>query len=441
MNEKLITGEAEALVLGAMLIDGASAVDDVSMLLQPEDFRRSHHGDIYRAILRVHAQGRPVDPVTVKAALAAMPNASRDITPADILALTDGVPRTTNVAHYARIVLEHAKLRRAHQMLSDLADLAKAGTVTSADLAEQVEAKMQSLASGHREVDWRLGEDLALRVFSMVEAYHQNPQAVSGVPSGLKWLDRTIGGWQPGDLIIVGARPGVGKTAFGVQVAMEAAKTTLTAIVSIEMSDEQIAMRAALGASGINGERVKTGQMGQYDFDRMGQAITSLSTRQWAVLDAPGLSPVSIRAWLRKLALRHGTPGLVVIDYLQLIEPLPDQRRESRHLQVGGISRALKLMAKEFKCPFVVLAQLGRASEQRQDKRPVMADLRESGNLEQDCDIGLLLHRPELYSAAPEDQGIMEIIIGKHRNGPTGLVKAKWHASAMQFSDWNGPES
>lgn len=428
----LLDESAELAVLGACIVRN-EALDELADVLEPTHFRRGHHAVTYAAMRRLHQAGQPVDLVTLRTALCA---AYPDITPAWIASLTDGMPRSANVAHYARIVREQALRREltaiARRLLADTESLEKA----SADLLEETEQAIYALTTRSMRAEWVSGAELAAEIYPVLESLHDPANRPRGIATGLRDLDRLTRGLQAGDLVLLGARPSVGKSSLAMQIAMRAAEAVPTAFFSLEMSRQQLGLRTVAAEGHVDNWRMLSGYLSEVELQRAGQGLTALANARVHILDAPNLSPVQARSKLRTLASRVGPIGLVVIDYLQLMAPLPEHRREPRHVQVAGISRALKILARELAAPFLVLSQLNRRAEMAQDKRPSMADLRESGALEQDADLVLLLHRPELTEPdKPELKGKAELILAKQRSGPVGLVDLHWRGPEMTFHD------
>jgi replicative DNA helicase len=425
--------EAEWAVLGAIVVRPA-ALDEIADWLTPEHFRRQHHRAIYAAALRLHLQGQPPDLVTLRDAL----EASGELETVGMVALTqlgDGVPKTANVEHYARIVREKALIRSLRAELRRLASEAEAEGATGAALLEQAEAAIYRLSTTAVRTDWVSAEQLASELYPVIERLTEQHQPISGVPSGLSELDWITRGWQAGDLVLLGARPSSGKTACALQFAAHAAQTVPVAFFSLEMGLQSIALRALTAEARVDGFRLMSGYLrDESSFDRLSHGLATLAARKLWVDESPRLSPVTMRSKLRRLIASIGALGLVVVDYIQLMDPLPEHRRENRVNQVAGISRALKVMAREFAVPLIALAQLNRETEKTADKQPKLSDLKDSGALEQDGDVVMLLHRPELYERdKPELEGVAELHVAKHRNGPLGTVPLYFHKAQMRF--------
>jgi len=426
----LVDESAEAAVLGAIVVRNA-AFDDIGDLLEPEHFGREHHQQIFEAMRNLHGLGKAIDYVTLQAELGRM-GVLEDTGRVYVSRLGDGVPTSTNVKYYAGIVRDKAILRGVRDAARKLIADAEAAEMSGAALLEQAEADIYGLGSKATSSQWVTNHDLALRLMPVLERIFAEKRTVTGIPSGFSDLDGMTRGFQSGDLVLVGARPSQGKTAFGMQVAHQAAKKVNVAFFSIEMSLEAVGLRQIIQVANVDGYRMLTGRSSEMEQRRIGEGIAELGERSLIWDDAPYLSPLQLRSKLRKFKAQFGAIGLVVIDYLQLMAPLPDDRRENKTNQVAGISRMLKLLAREFGVPFLVLSQLHRVPDNR---RPNMADLRDSGALEQDADVVLLLHRPEVYESTPQNAGLAEVIIGKQRQGPTGIVELAWRGEPMRFEN------
>lgn len=430
----LFDEDAERAVLGALLIRN-EAIDEIADVLVPADFGRLHHEQLYRVMLDIHRAGRPIDPITIAAEVARQ-GLEETVTMPFVTRLTDVVPRSTNVLAYAHVVKDKALVRQvrdtAQQVLAEAEDEASTGEA----LLERAEAAIYQLASREVPSAWVSGADWSAELYPTLERMQQERRAVSGVPTGFSDLDEMTRGFQPGDLVLLGARPSMGKTAICLQMALHAAQRAPVAFFSLEMSREALGLRAVTALSCVDGQRLMSGYLSDSEYQRVGQGLAELGDTQVLIDDSPALSPHAARSKLRRMAAQRGALGLVVIDYLQLMACLPEDKRENKTNQVAGISRALKLLARELKVPFLVLSQLNRGLERSTDKRPTMADLRDSGALEQDADLVLLLHRPEVYDTDdPSLRGIAQLIVGKQRNGPTGTVTLTWLASQTRFAD------
>jgi replicative DNA helicase len=431
MTRPLLDDSAERAVLGAILVRNA-AMDDVSDNLDPEHFGKPHHEHIYAAMRELHQGGQSIDPVTLCPVLERR-KVLDDAMRAYVYGLDMGVPKSSNIEAYAKLVKEKATLRKlrdaARRIIADIEN----EDAASRELLESAEQSIYAIGATAIKTDWISGRELAVELEPLIDKMLIDRQPVTGVATGFPELDRITRGFQPSDLILLGARPSQGKTAFGISVALTASQETPTAVFSIEMSRHAIGFREVIHEANVDGYRMLSGRLSEVDIRRVGEGLMHLGELNIWHDESAHLSPLQVRTKLRRLQSRVGRIGLVVIDYLQLMAAMPDDRRENKTNQVAGISRALKLLAREFRAPFLVLSQLNRGP--KDGTRPTMADLRDSGALEQDADVVLLLHRPEVYDPTPQNAGLAEIIIGKQRNGPTGTVELVWRPEPMRFEN------
>lgn len=423
---------AELAVLGAVAIRN-SVLDDIADVLSPEHFRRAHFRTVFAAMLALHRKGDPIDPLTIAGMIERDGVLDAD-TKAFLWTLGNGVPHSGNVGAYARTVRDKALLRALRQegaaMVSDSED----GELSGAELLERSEQSLYRLGASEVQSDWVSGEALAAELYPIIEELTNNGRAITGVETGISDLDRMTRGFQNGDLVLVGARPGSGKTSLGQQIAMHAAQHTPVAFFTTEMARQPLGLRGITADAQVDGFRMMSGYLSNVELQRVSDGLGRLAQSKIWFDDTPQLSPLQVRSKLRRLGAKAGKVGLVVIDYLQLMASLPEDRKENKTNQVAGISRALKLLAREFNVPFVVLAQLNRALERGADKRPGLSDLRDSGALEQDADVVVLIHRPEMYDRdKPELSGVAELIVAKQRNGPTGILRMHFEKTQMRF--------
>lgn len=435
MSAILHDEHTESALLGCALVFN-QALDDMVEVLEPSHFGRAHHAAIYRAMLTLHRAGKPVDPLSLIAEVEAQGD-GKVVSKAEVYGLETGAVRLSNVPAHCERVRDAALLRELRQHARDLIAEVEAEGARASAVLEDASSRLFALSHQATRSDWISGSELASRVYEAVEQLGSG-QKVSGLPTGFAELDNMTRGMQRGDLILVGARPSMGKTAFALQVALHAAKSVPVAFFSVEMAADPIGMRAVINAAQVDGFRLMSGwTMSQVDYQRIAEGTSTLANASLFIDESPQLSPVKMRSKLRRLRAKTGTLGLVVVDYLQLLEPMPEHKRENKTNQVAGISRALKVLAREMSVPFVVLSQLNRGTEHKAEKRPSMSDLRDSGALEQDADVVLLLHRPNYYDAnQPAD--LAEVVVAKQRNGPTGIVNLSWVASHMRFGNGTG---
>ena len=414
--------EAEQAVLGALLIE-ADAVTTVSEILQPDDLYRKSHQLIFEAILRVSESGEPVDLITVTAHLQNQGQIDEIGGVVYLANLANSVPTAANVDHYATIVKEKSIMRRLINTATKIATTGYEGGLEVSEMIDEAEKRILEISqAGSVNKGFTPIKDVLLNTFERIEFLFNNKGQVTGIPSGYPDLDKMTSGFQRSDLIILAARPAVGKTAFALNVAQNIAVRAgeTVAIFSLEMGAEQLVQRMLCAEANIDASKMRTGFLDEDDWPKLTMAVGTLSEASIYIDDTPGVNVQDIRAKCRRLKAEHGL-GLVMIDYLQLIAGRG--KGDNRQQEVSEISRTLKLMARELNCPVIALSQLSRSVEQRQDKRPMMSDLRESGSIEQDADIVSFLYRDDYYNPESERKNIIEVIIAKQRSGPTGTVE------------------
>lgn len=425
--------EAEQSVLGSMLIDN-QCVGDVIAILQPADFYVKQNAEIYETIYTMFNFSEPIDPVTVLNKLKERGLAD-DRTGEYLVQLMDVTPTAAYAVQYANIVHEKAMLRSLAQAANDISATVFEGVGTADEIMEVAEKKIYSIRKGNSGDSLQKIGTVLVDVYGHLTALAASGEAFPGLPTGLRDLDPKIGGLNKGNLLVVAARPGMGKTSFALNIAQNVAKKTdkTVAIFSLEMSREELALRMISGESFIDNKKLSTGRLSEEDWVRVGMASSALSSTDIRVDDNPSITVASMNAKCRRL----DNLGLVVIDYIQLMTDsgYGGSRSDNRVTMVSEISRALKVMAKELNVPVICLSQLNRVAESRADKRPMISDLRESGAIEQDADCVLLLYRDDYYNKDTEEQNVCEIIIAKNRHGETGTVKVQWIPQFTTFSD------
>ena len=429
--------EAEQAVLGGVLLDNG-AWDRIADLLAGAHFYRNEHRAVFDAVAALCEAGQPCDAVTVAERLDRDGQLDSSGGLAYLAELAENTPSAANIAAYAEIVRERAVLRELIRTSTEIADAAFRPEGRGAlDLLDDAERRIFELAerdgAGRREsVAIR---DVLVSVMERIDELSRRDSPITGVPTGFEDLDRKTAGLQQGDLVIVAGRPSMGKTSFSMNLVEEAAiRAKLPVIVfSMEMPAEQLVMRLLSSLGRIDQQKVRTGKLEQEDWSRLTSALAILTDTNVFIVDDPALTPTDLRARCRRLKREHGL-GLVVIDYLQLMH-VPGTR-ENRATEISEISRSLKALAKELMVPVVACSQLNRSLEQRQDKRPVMSDLRESGAIEQDADLILFIYRDEVYNEESKDKGKAEIIIGKQRNGPIGRVDLAFLNQYTRFENY-----
>lgn len=436
--------EAEQSLLGGLLLDN-SAWDRIADAVSAADFYRDDHRRIFRHIAKLVEQARPADVVTVFESI----EKNNEVEQAGGLAylgeIANNTPSAANIRRYAEIVRERAVLRRLVTIGDEIAASAlnPAGKDVK-QLLDQAEAKVFEIAEdgarssqGFVSIQPLLGE-----VVDRIQSLHDqaNPSEVTGLPSGFVDLDRITAGFQPGDMIVVAGRPSMGKTAFALNIAEHVGVDLRlpVAIFSLEMSGPQLAMRFLSSVGRLDAQRIKTGRLNDEDWEKMTDALGRLHESPIHIDETGAINATDLRARARRLARQYGGKlGLIVVDYLQLMTSTRDG--ENRATEISEISRSIKALAKELRVPVVALSQLSRKVEERNDKRPLMSDLRESGAIEQDADIILMMYREEYYKPDTPEKGVAEVIIGKHRNGPTGTVKLTFLGEYTRFQNMAMP--
>jgi len=429
--------EAERSVLGAILLHN-DAFNLAAEVIDAQDFFRDAHRRIFDKMVKLVERGDAIDLVTLKEELGRSGDLDAVGGPAYITALVDGVPRSTNVEHYARIIKEKATLRNliysANKILSTAYDAEEDADV----ILDQAEHAIFAIADDKIRDGFVSLRDLAQSSFDTIEKLHAHKGLVTGVPTGFTDLDELTSGLQPSDLVIVAARPSMGKTSLVLNIAQHVGtKTDMTVgVFSLEMSKEQLFLRMLTAEARIDAHRLRGGFLGERDWGKLSQAIGTLSEAKIFIDDTPSIGVLEMRAKCRRLASEHGL-HVVIVDYIQLMQGRG--RFENRTLELASISRSLKGLAKELNVPIVVLSQLSRAPESRSDHRPQLSDLRESGALEQDADVVVFIYRADQYGdksqPATDAQGVAELIIGKQRNGPTGVVKLAFIREYTRFEN------
>lgn len=414
--------EAEQAVLGAILIE-ADALTTVTELLIPHDFYRKTHQMIYEAILKVAESGEPVDLITVTSELQNAGQIEEIGGVAYLANLANSVPTAANVDHYSALVREKSVMRRLINTATKIATTGYEGGVDVGEMIDEAEKRILEITqAGSISKGFTPIKDVLLNTFERIEFLFSNKGGVTGIPSGYPDLDKMTSGFQRSDLIILAARPAVGKTAFALNVAQNIAVRAgeTVAIFSLEMGKEQLVQRMLCAEANIDAGKMRTGFLEEDDWPKLTMAVGTLSEAPIFIDDTPGITVHDIRAKCRRLKSEQGL-GLILIDYLQLIQGRG--KGDNRQQEVSEISRTLKLIARELHVPVIALSQLSRSVEQRQDKRPMMSDLRESGSIEQDADIVSFLYRDDYYNPESERKNIIEVIIAKQRSGPTGTVE------------------
>jgi len=429
--------EAEESLLGAMLLsrDAISAATEAHV--EASDFYKPAHGHVYEAVMSLYGQGEPVDPVTVADELRRAELLDALGGRQTLLRLQTGTPASANAAHYAKIVNELALLRRLIAVAGDIAEMGYDDSSEAAETLDRAESLVFEVAE-HRVSDSMVAVTTALQdALDQLEALYGSEGDITGVQTGYTDLDHLLLGLQPSNLIVVASRPGMGKSSFALGAAANVAMTARRPVMffSMEMGVLELTKRLLAGEARVDARRLQTGDIPEADWGRLSHAVGRLAETPLYIDDNPHCTVMEMRAKARRAKARHGDLGLIVVDYLQLMTPSTTRRMENRQVEVAEISRGLKILARELDCPVMALSQLNRQLEYRQDKRPMLADLRESGGLEQDSDVVVFIYRDEVYNPESDQRGSAEIIVSKHRNGPTGVTRLAFLDHFVKFAN------
>lgn len=427
--------EAEQAVIGSMLTDRDAVISAIEVLKE-EDFYREDNKTIYEAILNLYNRSEPIDIITLKAELTSMGMFDKIGGLEYIVGLPEKVPTTANVEKYISIVKEKSELRRLIKAANEIIEQGYDPTENIDDIMNSAEKKIFNIMQDKDQKSYSPIKDVLIDAFTELEQLYNQKQHITGVPTGFIDLDYKTAGLHNSDLILIAARPAMGKSAFALNIATNAAlKAKVPAVLfSLEMSKEQMVNRILCSEAMVDSNKVRTGKIDDDDWIKLADTMGDLSEAPIYIDDTPGISINEIRAKCRKLKLEKNI-GLVVIDYLQLVQGFSKRAQGSREQEISEISRSLKILAKEINVPVIALSQLSRAPEQRPDHRPMLSDLRESGAIEQDADIVMFLYRDDYYNEDSEDKGLAEVIVAKHRAGSTGTVKLVWLGNYTKFAN------
>jgi replicative DNA helicase len=425
--------EAEQSVLGSMIIDKV-AIGEAIEVLKPDDFYRDTHKTIYEAIVDLYQKDSAVDIVTLSEKLKA--NNQLDLVGGItyVTELSGSVITTSNVSSYIGIVKDKSTLRRLIRASNEIIDESYNNQDSVEDIVGIAEKKIFDIASNRETSDFEAMSAVLERGFNEIEKLFINKGMTTGVPSGFNDLDAKTSGFQKGDMVLIAARPSMGKTTFALNIAENAALRSgkRVAIFSLEMSKEQLAYKLLCSEAHVDMLRLRTGNLDERDWENLARASGPLGSSKIFIDDTAGITVMEMRSKCRRLKIEHGI-DLIIIDYLQLMAG--SKGNESRQQEVSEISRSIKAIAKEMQCPVIALSQLSRAPEQRADHRPMLSDLRESGSIEQDADLVMFLYRDEYYDKETEDKNMAECIIAKQRNGPVGTIKLAWLGQYSKFGN------
>jgi replicative DNA helicase len=423
--------EAEQSVLGAMLLD-KEAISISTEIIGGEDFYREAHKEIFEAIVDIYDKGEPVDLITLTEKLKTRNTLDAVGGITFLTNLMDAVPSTHNVKYYAKIIEEKSLLRRLIKESSEIISKSYDGKEEVAQIIDDAEKGIFNISLKRSTQGYVHVKDVLNTNFDKIEELYLNKGKLTGVPTGFTDLDSKLSGLQKSDLILVAARPSMGKSSFMMNIVQHAAvrEKTTTVIFSLEMSKEQLTQRLLCAEALIDAHRLRVGDINEDEWVKLARAMGPLSEAPIFIDDTPSISVAEMRAKCRRLKLEHNL-GLIVIDYLQLMQGKGNS--ESRQQEISEISRSLKALAREINVPVVALSQLSRAPEMRADHRPILSDLRESGAIEQDADVVMFLYRDEYYHPDTEKKNIGEVIIAKQRNGPTGTIELVWLGQFTKF--------
>ncbi|MGH2936210.1 MAG: replicative DNA helicase, partial [Gaiellaceae bacterium] len=413
------------------------AIGAVSEILDAGDFYRESHAKVYRAALALYAKGEPVDAITLTDELEERSELEAVGGRVRLHELAALVPASANASHYARIVHETATLRGLIRAGGEIARLGWERPGETGDLVDQAEQILYDLSQQRVTGEWSEIEALLKESFERITALYESGVDLTGTPSGFRDLDRLTSGFQPGNLIIVAARPSMGKSALALCMAanMGVRHNVPVGLFTLEMSKSEVTQRLMCSEAKVESQRLRNGKLAPDDWPRLTAACDKLAKAPIYVDDTGLLNMMEIRSKARRLKARHPDLGLIIVDYLQLLTPSSRRDSDGRVQEVSEMSRSLKILARDLDVPIVALSQLSRAVEQRTDKRPILSDLRESGSIEQDADLVAFVYRDEYYNEDSDQQGLAEVILAKHRNGPTDSIKLSFLKRYAKFSD------
>ena len=425
--------ESEQSILGSILLD-KEAIITVTETIQPEDFYKEAHKIIYECMMKLNNKNEPIDLITLTEELRKQGHLEDVGGISYITSLSTIVPTTSNVKYYSDIVKEKSVLRKLIKVSNDILNLGYDSSTKVEDILEKAEKQIFDISQEKSSEDFQSINSVLMDTYDMIERLYTSKEEITGITSGFEDLNKKINGLQRTDLILIAARPAMGKTAFSLNLVQNAALkgNASVAVFSLEMSKEQLVQRMLSAQSHVELKKIKNGNLDENDWPRIIDAMSVLSNANIYIDDTPGIKISELRSKCRKLKIEKGL-DLILIDYLQLMEG--DNNNESRQQEISKISRSLKIIAKELNCPVVALSQLSRAPEQRSDHRPMLSDLRESGAIEQDADIVMFLYRDEYYHPDSERKNIGEVIIAKNRHGETGSVELVWLGEIQKFAN------
>ena len=426
--------EAEASLLGAMLLT-VDAIIDATQIVEAAHFYKPVHQSIFDAITSLYGRGEAVDVITVNDELKRAGVDDSVAGTGALMSLSAGTPAATNASHYARIVYQHAVLRSLITTAHEIAEIGYSQPDDVQQAVDEAETMVFNVAQGRVTDSMAFMHDLLGDTLDDIEQLYDRGDAITGTPTGFIDLDEITAGLQPNSLIVVGARPAMGKTSFALNIVAHASMVEQRPVLlfSLEMSKLELSKRMLTSEAKVDATSIRNGRLKDEDWTKLAQAMGRLGKAQLWIDDDPNITVMDIRAKARRLKSKVGDMGMVVVDYLQLMSGRASA--ENRQVEISEISRGLKILARELECPVIALSQLSRSLEQRTDKRPMLADLRESGAIEQDADVIMFIYRDEVYNEDSPDKGTAEIIIGKQRNGPIGTCRLAFIGQHTRFEN------
>jgi len=426
--------EAEQSVLGSMIMDH-DAVIVASEILRASDFYRPDHAQIFAAIMELYTSGNPIDLITIQDRLVQHGVLEQVGGLSYIADLASSVPTSAHIKQYAKIVQEKATLRKLIKVSTDISAKSYEGEEPLDNIMSFAEKSIFDVLQNKKTDDFTGIDEIVLTSIEKIEEAHKSKGGITGIETGFIDLDHRTAGLQPSDLVLVAARPSMGKTAFSLNIIQTAGikNKKSVAVFSLEMSKDQLVSRMLCAEAMVDSQKARTGMLEPADWERIGQSLPNITSSRIYIDDTPGINVMDMRAKCRRLKMEKGL-DLIMIDYLQLMSGVGDGNA-SRQQEISDISRSLKALAREMQAPVIALSQLSRACEQRTDHRPMLSDLRESGAIEQDADVVMFLYRDEYYHPDTEKKNVGEVIIAKQRNGPTGTVELAWLGQYTKFAN------
>lgn len=424
---------AEQSVIGAMLLDPETVVS-AAEILQADDFYDKRYGIIFSAIIELEKEGKPIDPVTIENKIKELDQQLGVMDMEVLREIAMAVSTSVNITHHAEIVYKNSLLRRLIKTSEEISLSCYSGESSLDEILQNTEKKIFDLLGKRHISDTSDIKQVMISVIESIESASKSAGNITGIPTGFHDLDYKMAGLQNSDLILIAARPSMGKTAFALNIAeyVTVKKNVTTAIFSLEMSKEQLAKRILAMHSRVDAQKLRTGDLSDKEWLEIIDSARIIGGTNLIIDDTPGISITELRSKCRKLKLEKNL-GLVMIDYIQLMTGGKNSRAESRQQEISEISRSLKALAREIDAPIIALSQLSRKVESREDKRPMLSDLRESGAIEQDADVVMFIYRDEYYHKDTKTPGVTELIIGKQRNGPIGTVQLGWKSELTKF--------